>query len=113
MSFEPGAHAQAATESCIPCLRLFAETLFDDDGEEREVAMLRLDFDYGGRRVRANNPRWTGRDRRAEIEACRILESFGAIELATLEGCAVSPSVAVDHIVDGDADAQCAFGAYA
>ncbi|HSS03128.1 MAG TPA: DEAD/DEAH box helicase, partial [Kofleriaceae bacterium] len=45
----------------------------------------------------------------------RALESFGVVELAHLEDCAVSPGAAVDYIVapDGDVHALCAFAAYA
>jgi superfamily II DNA or RNA helicase len=109
----------AAPVRCTPCLRVFADTLFVDDGSRRgdevRTAMLRLDFDYGGRRVRAGDPRPGQRDREAEIQACRVLESFGVIELAQLEDCAVAPGAGVDYIVtiDGDVHALCAFGAYA
>ncbi len=107
------ARANAAAASCVPHLRVFADTLFTDDGDERRTAMLRLDFAYAGRRVRSSDHRTGGRDRRAEAEACRLLESLGAIELAHLEGCATN--VSVDHVVsiDGDVDALCAFTAYA
>jgi superfamily II DNA or RNA helicase len=110
----------AAPVRCTPCLRVFADTLFVDDGsrrgEEVRTAMLRLDFDYGDRRVRAGDARSSGvRDREAETQACRVLESFGVLELAQLEDCAVAPGTGVDYIVatDGDVHALCAFGAYA
>src|SRR3954470_16196715 len=79
-----------------PCLRVFADTLFVDDGSRRgdevRTAMLRLDFDYGGRRVRAVDHRPSSlRDPAAEAQACRVLESFGVVELAQLEDCAVTP----------------------
>ncbi len=113
----------AAPARCTPCLRVFADTLFVDDGSRRgdevRTAMLRLDFDYHGRRVRAGAPR-SGvapgtRDRDAEAQACRVLESFGVVELTQLEDCAVTPGVGVDYIVaiDGDVHALCAFAAYA
>jgi superfamily II DNA or RNA helicase len=103
---------------------LFADTLFIDDGSRRgdevQTAMLRLDFAYGGRRVRVGDPRSSGptaglRDRDAEAQACRVLESFGVLELAQLADCAVTPGTGVDYIVaiDGDVHALCAFGAYA
>jgi superfamily II DNA or RNA helicase len=115
MSSEPGPRASVAVAPCVPCLRVFAETLFTDDGEEIQTAMLRLDFDYAGRRVRASQAGGAGRDRRAEAEACRVLEGLGAIELGHLEDCAVPPGVHVDHVVstDGNVDALCAFSAYA
>ena len=52
----------AAPAKCTPCLRVFAETLFVED-EEVRTAMLRLDFEYQGRRVRSSDPRFAGRDR--------------------------------------------------
>ncbi|MBS1118513.1 MAG: Superfamily helicase, family [Deltaproteobacteria bacterium] len=123
MSIEPGARDQTALARCVPALRLFADTLFLDDGsrhgDEQRTAMLRLDFDYSvgaaRRRVRANDPRWAGRDRELEANACRVLESLGAIELAHLDDCAVSPGAGVDYVVavDGDVHALCAFSAYA
>jgi superfamily II DNA or RNA helicase len=117
----------AAPARGTPCLRVFADTLFVDDGSRRgdevQTAMLRLDFDYGGRRFRACDPRRSIalqgphrlRDRDAEAQACRALESFGVVELAQLGDCAVAPGAAVDYIVapDGDVHALCAFAAYA
>jgi superfamily II DNA or RNA helicase len=110
----------AAPARGTPCLRLFADTLFVDDGSRRgdevRTAMLRLDFDYGGRRVRAVDPRPSSlRDPAAEAQACRVLESFGVVELSQLEDCAVAPGAGVDYIVaiDGDVHTLCAFGAYA
>jgi len=119
-----GAPAAAAPARATPCLRVFADTLFVDDGSRRgdevRTAMLRLDFEYGGRRVRAADPRPSvlgqgPRDRDAEAQACRVLESFGVLELTSLEDCAVTPGAGVDYIVaiDGDVHALCAFGAYA
>ncbi|MBA3397633.1 MAG: DEAD/DEAH box helicase [Deltaproteobacteria bacterium] len=131
MSSEIGVRDQTAPAKCTPCLRVFAETLFVDDGsrhgDEIRTAMLRLDFDYPGpaftdgsptrpsRRVRARDPRWGGRDRDLEAQACRVLEGLGAIELAHLEDCAVTPGTGVDYVVavDGDVHALCAFSAYA
>ena len=112
----------AAPARCTPCLRVFADTLFVDDGSRRgdevRTAMLRLDFEYGGRRVRSGDPPAVGgpggRDRDAEAQACRVLESFGVLELTQLEDCAVTPGAGVDYIVtiDGDVHALCAFSAY-
>ncbi|HEU4612924.1 MAG TPA: DEAD/DEAH box helicase [Kofleriaceae bacterium] len=119
MTLDFGARDQVATARCVPILRVFADTLFIDDGSrhgaEVSTAMLRLDFEYQGRRVRASDPRWHGRDREAEAQACRALEGLGAIELAHLEDCAVAPGSAVDYVVatDGDVHALCAFSAYA
>ncbi|MFN0250997.1 MAG: DEAD/DEAH box helicase [Kofleriaceae bacterium] len=109
----------AAPQRCVPCLRLFAETLFVDDGsrhgDEIRTAMLRLDFAYGERRVRCTDPRLAGRDREAELQACRALEGLGAIELRHLDDCAVSPGSGIDYVVaiDADVHALCAFAAYA
>jgi superfamily II DNA or RNA helicase len=110
----------AAPARCTPCLRVFADTLFVDDGSRRgdevRTAMLRLDFEYSGRRIRSADPRPSaGRDTGAETQARRVLESFGVLELAQLEDCAVTPGAGVDYIIaiDGDVHALCAFGAYA
>lgn len=116
MMSPPGVVAAAR---CQPCLKLFAETLFVDDGsrhgDEVQTAMLRLEFDYGGRRIRSTAPGAAGRDRDAEQQAARVLEGLGAIELAHLDDCAVSPGSGVDYVVavDGDVHALCAFGAHA
>src|SRR5690606_3267170 len=116
---ETGARDQVAPARCVPCLRVSADTLFVDDGSrhgaEVSTALLRLDFDYQGRRVRASDGRGAGRDRDAEAQACRLLEGLGAIELAHLDDCAVSPGAGVDYVVavDGDVHALCAFSAYA
>src|SRR5687767_5558154 len=103
-----------AQAKCAPCLRVFAESLFVGD-EEVRTAMLRLDFDYAGRRVRCGDPRWAGRDRDAELQACRVIEGLGAIELLHLDDCAVTPGVHADYVVavDGDVHTLCAFTAYA
>ena len=117
MQFDPAARLGPAR--CVPCLRLFADTLYVDDGsrhgEEVRTAMARLDFAYEGRRVRSRDPRAAGRDRPAELQAARVLEGLGAIELASLDDCAVTPGTAIDYVlaVDGDAHALCAFGAHA
>jgi len=115
MSFDTGARETVAPVRCVPCLRVAADTLFVDDGHEVETAMLRLDFAYGDRRVRSDDPRYAGRDREAESQACRILESLGAIELTHLDDCAVTPGSDLDYVVavDGDVHALCAFAAYA
>ncbi len=119
MQYEGGAPSQVAPARCTPCIRLFADTLFVDDGsrhgDEVRTAMLRLDFDYGGRRVRSTDARYAGRDRDAELQACRVLESLGAVEAAHLEDCAVTPGAGIDYIItlDGDAHTLCAFSAYA
>jgi len=115
----------------VPCLRVTTETLFVEHGckhaDELRVAALRLDFAYGGSRVRASDPcrrifdpaRMAEgpipRDPAAEGQARRVLESFGAIEIDSLEDAAVTPGAEVDYVVrlDGSAHALCAFSAYA
>jgi superfamily II DNA or RNA helicase len=96
-------------------LYVSADTLFVDDGHEVQTAMLRLDFAYGDRRVRCDALTRLGRDRDAESQACRVLEGLGALELAHLEDCAVSPGGEYDYVVstDGDVHALCGFAAYA
>jgi superfamily II DNA or RNA helicase len=116
------ARAPAAAR-CVPCLTVFADTLYVDDGsrhgDEVRTALLRLELDYSGRRVRPGDGRalaaGAARDPAAEAQACRVLEGFGAVELAHLEDCAVSPGTRADYVVavDGDVHAVCAFGAYA
>ncbi|MEO8706811.1 MAG: SNF2-related protein, partial [Kofleriaceae bacterium] len=119
MTIDMGIRDQPASARCVPCLRVFADTLFVDDGsrhgDELRTAMLRLDFVYGTRKVRSGDPRWAGRDRDLEANACRVLESLGAIELAHLDDCAVTPGAGVDYVVavDGDVHTLCAFSAYA
>ena len=115
----------------VPRLLVSTETLFVDDGsrrgEEVQVSALKLDFVYAGSAVRANDPLPRvydmnrmdrgpiDRDRAAESQARRVLESFGAVELDRLDDCAVSPGAEVDYVVriDGDVHALCAFSAYA
>ena len=119
MSYPPGATAGAAPARCVPCVRLFAETLYVDDGsrhgDEVRTGMLRLELAYGDRRFRLRDVRNPARDREAELLACRTLEGLGAIELSALEDCAVSPGAGVDYVVavDGDVNALCAFAAHA
>ena len=115
----PATATAPAAARCVPCVKLFADTLFVDDGtkhgDEIRTAMIRLDFDYGGRRVRARDPRGAGRDRRAEAAAARTLEELGALEAASLDDCAVAPGAGIDFVVavDGNVHALCAFGAQA
>jgi len=82
----------------MACLRVFADTLFLDDGEEVETAMLALRAPAG-----------------EAAAAQRVLEGFGAIDLGQLADCAVSPGADADYVVavDGDVHALCAFTAYA
>jgi hypothetical protein len=96
MTTDLGARDHALPARVTPCLRVFADTLFVDDGsrhgDEVTTAMLRLEFEYEGRKVRAGAPGGAlVRDRDAEAQACRVLEGLGAIELSHLDDCAVSP----------------------
>jgi len=88
----------------IPRLQLRAETLFLSDGELR-VAALNLDFAYQG----------APRDFAAERRARQVIESLGAVELASLDDAEVMPGARVDYVlrIDGDVHALCAFSAYA
>ncbi|HEY0251508.1 MAG TPA: DEAD/DEAH box helicase [Kofleriaceae bacterium] len=119
MMYSEGAPAGVvAAPRCVPCLKLFADTLYVDDGtkhgEEIKTAMLRLDFSYDGKRVRSRAPQRPGRDRAAELQAARVLEGLGALELSSLEDCAVSPGSPIDYViaVDGDANILCTFAAH-
>jgi superfamily II DNA or RNA helicase len=103
-----------------PRLTLLAETLFDEDGSERPVAALRLDFLYQGTAVRSSSPSLglaggRRRDVNAEAEARRILEGLGAVEMSCLGECSLSLDADVDYVVRVDADvhALCGFTAYA
>ena len=95
----------AAVEArCTPRLQLKAETLFLADGEI-QVAALNLDFAYHG----------APRDLPAERRARQVIESLGAVELASLDDAEVMPGARVDYVlrIDGDVHALCAFAAYA
>jgi len=118
MQFHEGLAAPAPAR-CVPCLKLFADTLYVDDGtkhgDEVKTAMIRLDFSYDGRRVRSRNPNNAGRDRAAELQAVRVLEGLGALELESLDDCAVTPGAPIDYVlaVDGDASLLCGFAIHA
>jgi hypothetical protein len=95
----------AAVEArCVPRLQLKAESLFLADGEI-QVAALNLDFAYHG----------APRDLAAERRARQVIESLGAVELASLDDAEVMPGARVDYVlrIDGDVHALCAFSAYA
>ena len=118
MQFHEGLAAPVPAR-CVPCLKLFADTLYVDDGtkhgDEVKTAMIRLDFSYDGRRVRSRNPNNAGRDRAAEMQAVRVLEGLGALELESLDDCAVTPGAPIDYVlaVDGDASVLCGFAIHA
>ncbi|HEY5925744.1 MAG TPA: DEAD/DEAH box helicase [Kofleriaceae bacterium] len=96
MSFDSGARDEAAP--AMPCLRLFADTLFTDDGSEVTTGMLQLTC-----------------PRSVEHQVCRVLEGLGAIDLAHLDDCAVTPGAGIDYVVslEGDVHTLCGFSAYA
>src|SRR5262245_38489017 len=92
--FEPRPAAQMT-----PRLRLFTELLSVEAGrgfEEIEAPVLSLSFRYAGAVLRPGDEsehffsadtggvRMQTRDRRAEAEACRLLESLGAVDLRCL-----------------------------
>jgi superfamily II DNA or RNA helicase len=126
-----GSGPRATAGRVVPCLWLTTETLFVEHGfrhaDEVRIAALRLDFAYGASRVRSSDPCRhvfdparmdegpIPRDAAAETQARRILESFGALEIESLDDAAVTPGAEVDYVVrlDGDVHALCAFAAYA
>jgi superfamily II DNA or RNA helicase len=126
----------AATLPCpfVPSIRLFTERLLVEEPdalspsyEEREIPVLRLSFDYGGTELSASDPRrqffvagrgalaTVARDESSEDHARRVLESFGAVELACLEGYGTAPDSEADYLVqlDGNIHTWCSFTAYA
>jgi non-specific serine/threonine protein kinase len=78
----------------VPRLVLSTETLFFAD-REVQTCVLQLE--------------------RAGVEARRLLESLGAVELGCLDACEVAPGARADYVVavDGDPHEVCAFIAYA
>jgi superfamily II DNA or RNA helicase len=113
-----------------PRLRLFRDRVVDcrDDPEgiESDAPLLALSFDYDGVNVKAadESPRFfrsspagvfsEERDHGAEARARRVLESFGAVDLACLDELAVSPDSAADYLLccDGDVHDFCGFSAF-
>jgi superfamily II DNA or RNA helicase len=101
--------------ACVAVATLAVATVWLD-GEEHEVAAIRLDFDYGGARVRSSSRTSAVRIRRdgvAEVAARRLLEGLGAIDLSCLDD--VDTGGVVDYAVrlDRDVHALCGFTAYA
>ncbi|HVV81961.1 MAG TPA: DEAD/DEAH box helicase [Kofleriaceae bacterium] len=103
-----------AAPAMRPAVRLAATTIWLD-GEELEAATLTLAFDYGGVRVPAQGraPAAVARDRGAETQARRVLESLGAIDLACLDDVACDPPVDYAVRLDRDVHALCGFTAHA
>ncbi len=119
----------------VPCLRVFTERVLVDrhgygaDFAEVEAPLLELTFEYPElrARVRASDPRDRfyaagqggirayPRDREAEMNARRLLERFGVVDLDCLESVGVPPDADADYMVrvDGDVHAHVAFSAQA
>ncbi len=113
-----------------PRLRLYTERMLvdtDEGARELEVPVLRLWFDYGEVGFRASERRERcfiatdggmsafERDAAGEAAAERLLEGFGAVELACLDTYTPDLDSEADYVVgvDGDTDALCAFTARA
>jgi superfamily II DNA or RNA helicase len=90
-----------------PCLRVRTESLIDIDADD-EITMpvLELRFEDVGR---------GGLDRTVEFEARRLLERFGAVEIACLEHLEVPYGSTAQYVidVDGSVNGFCAFSSYA
>ncbi len=98
-----------------------------DQGREELVPVISLCFDYGGVRVRAADRRerffvaqlggvgMVARNRAAEAEAQRLLESFGALELGCFDDVSAELDSEADYIVElgGSVHSYCSFTAYA
>jgi superfamily II DNA or RNA helicase len=118
----------------VPVLKLSTERMLTSSSdelapeyEETEVAVIELSFDYGGTRIGAADERRqffvsnagalaaVARDRAGEDRARRVLESFGAIEIACLEDHTPPPGSKADYLVqiDGNVHGWCSFTAYA
>ena len=129
--------APAGPVKCVPCIRLFADevVIHHTEGlgskfETQQVPLLELAFAYGGLRYLASDANgdedsggddveeedpllaMPARDRVAEREARRFLESFGAVPLDCLEDWATS--VHADYVIrcEGNVHDFCAFSAY-
>ncbi len=106
----------------VPRLRLFGESvLIEDEAGEHEAvcAVLTLEFDYDGVRVRPGDDmdELSGLDRNlgAEARAQRILESFGAVELSCVDGCITPLDSPANYLasLSESSHAGCSFAAYA
>ncbi|HEY6078248.1 MAG TPA: DEAD/DEAH box helicase, partial [Polyangiaceae bacterium] len=98
-----------------------------EKGQEQDVPVISLCFEYEGVRVRAADRRerffvgraagmaLVGRDRGGEARAQCLLEGFGAIELNQFEDVAADLDSDADYIVqlDGNVHSYCSFSAYA
>ncbi len=118
------------TPRFVPRLRVYTERMLvetDDAARELDVPVLRLWFDYGEVGFRASERRERcfiasdggmtefERDLDGEAAAERLLEGFGAVELACLDAYTPDLDTEADYVVqvDRDTDALCAFTATA
>jgi superfamily II DNA or RNA helicase len=123
-------HATRPRPTPVPRLRLFTgPILVDRSGglgvtfDEVEAPLATLELDYGEARVRVSDPsdrffcasdgRLVARSRDLDQERRlqRVLESFGAVDLACLEHGAADPDLDADYVIalDGDTHARCWF----
>ena len=114
-----------------PCIRLFTDRVLVEAAsgkyEERELAVLSLSFDYGGTRLRVSDlgehfyvgggsgVEPVARNLGAEAKAQCLLESFGAVDLACLDGHEPSFGSDADYLVQAEQNvhALCSFSAHA
>jgi superfamily II DNA or RNA helicase len=122
------------TGAVVPIVRLTTERLLVPSSdtlssayEEVDAAVIELSFDYGGTRIQAADERrqffvadggsllTVPRDPREEDRVRRVLESFGAVEIACLQGYAAPPDSKADYLVqlDGNVHGWCSFTAHA
>ena len=104
--------ASAPAPACVPVAHLSVATVWID-GDELEIAAIRLGFDYDGATVRAGTratatPRLR-RDGAAEVGARRLLEGLGAIDLSCLDDCDTGGAVDYAVRLDRDVHALCGF----
>ncbi len=110
----------------VPYLSLVNEAVLIDRGstwssefEEVEAPVIRISFDYGGTKVRPEDPGYEAggrpRDFRAEGRARAMIEGFGPVEVGALDNCVQVPGGEADYVVDLDADPDtvCMFQAHA
>ncbi len=132
----PGEQLSTATVASpvfVPAIRLHTERiLLSGDPlaphyEEAELPVVELSFDYEGTCVQSSDERrqffvsdggslaMVARDQPGENRARRLLESFGAVELACLDAFTPPPGSQADYLVqlDGNVHAWCSFTAYA
>ena len=126
---DPGNDTEVADP--VPHVRVFAESVtIDADGygtrfREVQAPLIQLSFRYPdlGETIAADDPRdkffrasssgvfAIPRAHLAELEARRVLEGLGAVELACVDAIGVPPDIEADYVVrvDGDRHACCAF----